>query len=178
MTEPELAPAAPTAPVAAAPRRASWVRFVLLSGGVGAFIAGLVAIMVFAMFDMFDLSSGEDALVVAGFLIGGGLFAFVSSGLVALTAVAFAAAARRTARVGVRALIIGFGTAGAVSVVTVAWAFLFENPEFAVVSIVFNLLTGFALAGGALAPWRFGFARPAPAEQPVAAPRTETGHTP
>jgi hypothetical protein len=151
------------------------VRFVLLSGGVGAFIAGLVAIMVFAMF---DLSSGEDMLVVAGFFIGGGLFAFVSSGLVALATVAFAAAARRTARVGVRALIIGFGTAGAVSLVTVAWAFLLENPEFAVISIVFNLLTGFALAGGALAPRRFGFARPAPADQPVAAPRTETGHTP
>jgi len=90
--------------------------------------------------------------------IGAGATFLVTSVMV-VTAVAFAHLARLTKTAPVRTLIIVGGLTLSVSLVTVPLLVEVSWPLAAIAGfVVMVALIGLALAGGALAPWRYGFA--------------------
>lgn len=133
------------------------MRFVAFSSAVGALVAGCVAVPLFFTVGIFADGNGGAGFL---YLVAGGIVSALLSGAVAVTAVGFAAVARRVSYRWLRALIIWWGTAAAVSVITVPYSLVTFDATFALSTVILNVVSGLALAGGALAPWRYGFARP------------------
>ncbi|MGY6497763.1 MAG: hypothetical protein ACXIUP_06005 [Microcella sp.] len=133
-------------------------RFALVSIGVGTLASGASIVGALAASGGFVDAPVTPTIITA-------LVSFfvcaVSSTLIVLTAIGFARVAERASTVTGRGAIITGGVAGGVGVVVVPlFLALYGFSPTAGVAALAIVATALALAGGALAPWRFGFARP------------------
>ena len=151
-----------------------WGSYAAFSIGVGTLVSGVIPISVVASDGGFVNAPIVPTLITSlvGFVISA-----VSNTLVVLTAVGFARVAERAASVAGRAVIITAGVAGGVGLVIIPLFVALDGPGPAIGATALVILgTALALAGGALAPWRYGFARPDRIHQaeltpPAAGPR-------
>lgn len=135
-----------------------WGSYALVSIGVGTLVCGIVPIALFSVEGGIGFVPLAQTLMTA-------LLAFVVSGfactLVVLTAVGFARVAERAATVVGRAAIITVGVASGMSLVVLPLLFALDGTAVVIgIAALVIVGTALALAGGALAPWRHGFARP------------------
>ncbi len=135
-----------------------WGPFALYCIGVGTLASGVVIVGTVAATGGFMFAPVFPTILafIVGFLVSA-----VSSSLIVLTAVGFARVAERASTVVGRAAIIAGGVAGGVGVVVLppTLAIYGQGPTVGLTALVI-VGTALALAGGALAPWRYGFARP------------------
>lgn len=153
-----------------------WGSYAVFSIGVGTLLSGVVP------FVLFGVEGGIGYVPLAQTLMTA-LVAFVVSGLactvIVLTAVGFARVAERAATISGRAAIITAGVAGGTSLVVIPLFVALDGPGpviGATALVIFG--TALALAGGALAPWRYGFARPERDDHADSANATEIPRVP
>lgn len=146
----------PPGPATNGPRPATWQGYTIVS-----IASAMVVGAIFALFAATVVTPINPGGVLAiGWLIAIAAAAtFLVSALATLTAVAFAHLSRRASTTFVRALIIVGGLTLSVSLVTAPLLVELRWPPAAIAGFVaIIVLIALALAGGALAPWRYGFA--------------------
>lgn len=142
--------------------------YAVLSIGIGTLVSGVIPISVLVAEGGIPSAPLGPTLMTAllGFVVSG-----LSSSLVVFTAIGFARVAARASSVLGRAAIITTGVTGGVGIVVLPLCISLDGtgPLIGGAALV-TLGTALALAGGALAPWRYGFARPTSSAQATTDP--------
>lgn len=138
------------------PRHATWQGYTVVSIASAMAVGAVFALYVATVVTPID---PEGVFAISWLVAIAAAATLLVSALATLTAVAFAQLSRRASTTRVRALIIVGGFTLSVSLVTVPVLVELRWPPAGIAGFVaIIVLIALAFAGGALAPWRYGFA--------------------